>query len=87
MIIIITMSGVLATILNHNMKYILSILAIISIGFFASCGGDAECCGECDGGDHGDSEGSIRVVRSETIYLVFDEFNKSLDFSRLFCVL
>ena len=31
------------------MKYLLSILGIISIGLFASCGGGAEadCCGEC----------------------------------------
>ena len=35
------------------MKYLLSILGIISIGLFASCGGasEAECCGECGGDD------------------------------------
>ena len=29
------------------MKYLLSILAVISIGLFASCGGEKECCGKC----------------------------------------
>ena len=38
------------------MKYLLSILAILSVGLFASCGGGSEshehnateeCCGEC----------------------------------------
>ena len=38
------------------MKYLLSILGIISIGLFASCGGGAEadCCGEC-GSDENES--------------------------------
>jgi hypothetical protein len=44
------------------MKYLLSILGIISIGFFASCGGqaEAECCGECggDAGEHNHTEGN-----------------------------
>ena len=46
--------------LYNNMKYLLSILGIISIGLFASCGGGAEadCCGECGGGDHNHSEGN-----------------------------
>ena len=46
--------------LYNNMKYLLSILGIISIGLFASCGGgaEAECCGECGGGDHNHSEGN-----------------------------
>jgi hypothetical protein len=44
--------------LYYNMKYLLSILGIISIGLFASCGGgaEAECCGECGGGDHNHSD-------------------------------
>ncbi|MDA7757259.1 hypothetical protein N8920_05110 [Opitutales bacterium] len=45
------------------MKYLLSILGIISLGLFASCGGaaEAECCGadgECCSGDHNHSEGN-----------------------------
>ena len=45
----------------YNMKYLLSILGIISLGLFASCGGtaEAECCGsdgECCSGDHDHSE-------------------------------
>jgi len=36
------------------MKYLLSILGIISIGLFASCGGEkADCCGECGGDENG----------------------------------
>jgi hypothetical protein len=37
------------------MKYLLSILGIISLGLFASCGGeaDADCCGECGGDENG----------------------------------
>ena len=47
----------------YNMKYLLSILGIISLGLFASCGGaaEAECCGadgECCSGDHNHSEGN-----------------------------
>ena len=43
------------------MKYLLTILAIFSLGFFASCGGEtkAECCGEdgeCCKGDHNHSD-------------------------------
>ncbi len=43
------------------MKYLLSILGIISIGLFASCGGgaEAECCGAdgecCSGGEEGNA--------------------------------
>ena len=45
----------------YNMKYLLSILGIISLGLFASCGGtaEAECCGadgECCSGDHSEEE-------------------------------
>ena len=48
------------------MKYLLTILAIFSLGFFASCGGEAsaECCGDpeaegcCSGHDHSDDEGN-----------------------------
>jgi hypothetical protein len=49
--------------LYNNMKYLLSILGIISIGLFASCGGEAEaeCCGadgECCSEDHDHDEGN-----------------------------
>ena len=45
----------------YNMKYLLSILGIISLGLFASCGGtaEAECCGadgECCSDDHSEEE-------------------------------
>jgi len=49
--------------LYNNMKYLLSILGIISLGLFASCGGaaEAECCGadgECCSSDHDHDKGN-----------------------------
>lgn len=42
------------------MKYLLSILGIISIGLFASCGGEKadDCCGKCGGDANGSAEGN-----------------------------
>ena len=47
------------------MKYLLTILAIFSLAFFASCGGEtkAECCGDAEGccsedHNHSDDEGN-----------------------------
>ena len=45
------------------MKYLLSILAMLSIGFFASCSEKAaECCSDsgecCEGHDHDDANAS-----------------------------
>ena len=46
-------------IILNNMKYLISILGIISIGLFASCGGEkADCCGECGGDANGSAEGN-----------------------------